>query len=60
MDMSAFPDEKEVLIYDGTRFEVISIENTTKPNGDTLIIIVLKVEGYLNWEQQQCKLLLIT
>ena len=43
MDMSAFPDEKEVLIYDGTKFEVLSIEKTTKPNNDPLNIIVLKV-----------------
>ena len=46
MDMSAFPDEKEVLLYDGTRFEVISIEKTTKSSGEPLIIIVLKVEYY--------------
>ena len=42
MDMSAFPDEKEVLLYDGTKFEVLSIEKTAKQSGETLIIIVLK------------------
>ena len=30
MDMSAFPDEKEVLLFDGSKFEVISIEMTAK------------------------------
>ena len=28
MDMSAFPDEKEVLLVDGAKFEVISVDNT--------------------------------
>ena len=46
MDMSAFPDEKEVLLFDGTKFEVISIEKTAKSNGEPLIIIVLKCENY--------------
>ena len=46
MDMSAFPDEKEVLIFDGTEFEVLSIEKSTKSNNDPLNIIVLKVIGY--------------
>ena len=26
MDMSAFPEEQEVILYDGCKFEVISIE----------------------------------
>ena len=46
MDMSAFPKEKEVLICDGTKFEVLSIEKTTKSNNEPLNIIVLKVEDY--------------
>ena len=28
MDISAFPDEKEVLLMDGTTFEVISVDET--------------------------------
>ena len=48
MDMSAFPDEKEVLIVDGTNFEVLSIEKTTKSNNEPLNIIVLKVYNYGN------------
>ena len=28
MDMSAFPDEKEVLLVDGAEFEVISVNKT--------------------------------
>ena len=46
MDMSAFPDEKEILIYDGTNFEVLSIEKTTKTNNEPLNIIVLKCLNY--------------
>jgi hypothetical protein len=46
MDMSAFPDEKEVLIVDGMEFEVLSIEKTTKSNNEPLNIIVLKVHEY--------------
>ena len=46
MDMSAFPDEKEVLICDGTKFEVLSIEKTTKTNNEPLNIIVLKCNAY--------------
>ena len=32
MDMSAFPDEQEVLLVDGSKFEVMSVE-TTQKNG---------------------------
>ena len=46
MDMSAFPDEKEVLIMDGIKFEVLSIEKTTKSNNEPLNIIVLKCHKY--------------
>ena len=33
MDMSAFPDEKEVLLVDGSKFEVISIEANKVKDG---------------------------
>lgn len=44
MDMSAFPDEKEVLLFDGTEFEVLSINKSQKDNGEPLNIVVLKRE----------------
>ena len=28
MDMSALPQEKEIVLYDGTRFEVLSVEDS--------------------------------
>ena len=46
MDMSAFPDEKEVLLYDGLWFEVISLEQTVDAQGKPFNIIVLKEEWY--------------
>ena len=48
MDMSAFPDEKEVLLYDGSRFEVISVEATKDKDGNTSNFIVLKCDYYGN------------
>ena len=41
MDMSAFPDESEVLLFDGLLFEVISVESTVDKNGNPLNVIVL-------------------
>ena len=46
MDLSAFPDEREVLLYDGNKFEVSSIEKTHDKFGRTLNVIVLKCNGY--------------
>ena len=42
MDMSAFPDEKEVLLHDGLKYEVISAETTQDKDGKTQNFIVLK------------------
>ena len=49
MDMSAFPDEKEVLLVDGSKFEVISVEITEDKDGKTSNFIVLKCEKYKDW-----------
>ena len=46
MDMSAFPDENEVLLQDGSKFEVIAVDTTKDQTGTTLNIIVLKCEHY--------------
>jgi hypothetical protein len=46
MDMSAFPDEKEVLLVDGSKFQVISIETTKDKDGKTKNFIVLKCRDY--------------
>jgi hypothetical protein len=46
MDMSAFPDEKEVLLVDGCKFQVISVETTKDKDGKTQNFIVLKCYGY--------------
>ena len=46
MDMSAFPDEKEVLLVDGSKFEVISVETTKDKDGNSSNFIVLKCEFY--------------
>ncbi len=46
MYMSAFPDEKEVLLVDGSKFEVISVEATEDKDGNTSNFIVLKCERY--------------
>ena len=46
MDMSAFPDEKEVLLVDGSKFEVISVETTQDKDGKSENFIVLKCDWY--------------
>ena len=46
MDMSAFPDEKEVLLVDGSKFEVISVETTQDKDGKSENFIVLKCDFY--------------
>ena len=46
MDMSAFPEEEEVLLTDGSKFEVMSVEQTTDKKGKPLNFIVLKHERY--------------
>ena len=48
MDMSAFPDEHEVLLYDGSKFEVVSVTQT-QLKGEVLNVIVLKCERYDYW-----------
>jgi len=48
MDMSAFPDEKEVLLNDGSKFEVISVETTQDKDGKSENFIVLKCDSYEN------------
>ena len=42
MDFSAFPDEKEVIIFDREQFEVEFVEQTVEQNGNPLNLIVLK------------------
>jgi len=42
MDMSAFPDEKEVLLVDGCKFEVITVDTTQDQNGKPLNVVTLK------------------
>ena len=44
MDMSSFPDEKEVLLFDGITFKVMSFEKTQDQKGDLLNFI--KLQGY--------------
>ena len=46
MDMSAFPEEKEVLLYDGMKFEVMSVDQIKDKNGKTLNLVVLKRERH--------------
>ena len=55
MDMSAFPGEKEVLLFDGTQFEVMSTEQTKDKNGNPLNLIVLKCEDHDEWKQEYAK-----
>ena len=43
MDLSAFPDEKEVILYDRSKFEVVSIDQI-QYQGKPLNVIVLKCE----------------
>ena len=42
MDMSSFPEEKEVLLYDGSTYEVISVDQTKDKKGETMNVVVLK------------------
>ena len=42
MDMSAFPEEKEILLYDGSEFEVVSVEKTVDQYGSPLNLVILK------------------
>ena len=46
MDMSALPQEKEILLNDGARFEVISIDKSVDQYGSPLHLISLKHEYY--------------
>ena len=46
MDMSPFADENEILLMDGTRFEVISVQKTATLQGQPLNLIVLKEGMY--------------
>ena len=46
MDMSAFPEENEVLLSDGSNYEVIAFDTTKDQNNKTLNVIVLKCERY--------------
>ena len=41
MDMSAFADEQEVLLQDGLKFEVFSVEKIKDKQGKPLNFIVL-------------------
>ena len=42
MDMSDFPDEKEIILFDGLRYEVKSIDQTVGRNGQPLHVVVLE------------------
>ena len=46
MDMSAFADEQEVLLWDGMKFEVVSVDKIKDKNGAPLNYIVLKNFGH--------------
>ena len=46
MDMSAFPEENEVLLQDGSKYEVIAVDTIKDQNNNTLNVIVLKCEMY--------------
>lgn len=46
MDMSAFPDEREVLVYDGTKFFVESVTLIEDSKGKAMNHIILKNYGY--------------
>ena len=41
MDMSAFADEQEVLLQDGLKFDVLSVDKVADKQGKTLNFIVL-------------------
>jgi len=42
MNFGAYKNEKEVVIYDGTRFNIDSVGETTDKNGYTITLITLK------------------
>ena len=46
MDMSALPHEKEILLEDCAKFEVISVEKTVDQYGQPINLITLKHEYY--------------
>ena len=46
MDMSALPQEKEILLQDGEKFEVMSVDKTANQHGDPINLIVLKHQNY--------------
>ena len=46
MNMSAFPEEKEILLYDGTLFYVVSVEKTVDQHGTPLNLVILKHIDY--------------
>ena len=41
MDIGAFPQEKEVLLYDGTQFAISSVSEKSDSNGIKFTLIVL-------------------
>ena len=46
MNMSAFPEEKEILLQDGSTFYVVSVEKTVDQHGTPLNLVILKEESY--------------
>ena len=46
MDMSALPQELEILLEDGAKFEVVSVEKTQDQYGEPINLITLKHERY--------------
>ena len=48
MDMSQFPDEKEVLLFDGCKFVVVDVQKEQTATKEPLNVITLKGEEYDN------------
>ena len=46
MDMSAFPEEQEILLLDGSKFFVVSVEKTEDQHGSPMNLVILKDEDY--------------
>ena len=46
MDMSAFPEEQEILLQDGKSFFVVSVEKTVDQHGTPLNLVILKTLKY--------------
>ena len=46
MDMSALPQEQEILLQDGSKFEVLSVEKAVDQYGDPINHITIKHEYY--------------